>query len=248
FADVAGTRGERKWIFRSERTSWERGETVAENSAIEWTDATASPWHGCDRESPGCDNCYAAAMSKRNPQTLGEWGEGGYRVRSASFSATLRKLNARGEREGRVISVFPSVCDPFEDFAGEVRDHHGHQLRLCRNCWHQFTVPAGSFPDDPLSCEHCHTGALQRLVTLDDLRREMFREIDQLEWVRLLLLTKRPQNVRRMWPGGQYVVDQHVPGELPPYILPHRPNVWSGTSREDQQRAGDGREHHRDTR
>ena len=34
-------------------------------SAIEWTDATWNPTTGCDRVSPGCDNCYALTMASR---------------------------------------------------------------------------------------------------------------------------------------------------------------------------------------
>lgn len=38
---------------------------MADGSAIEWTEATWNPTTGCDRVSPGCDNCYALALSKR---------------------------------------------------------------------------------------------------------------------------------------------------------------------------------------
>lgn len=34
-------------------------------SAIEWTDETWNPVTGCDRTSPGCDNCYALTLAKR---------------------------------------------------------------------------------------------------------------------------------------------------------------------------------------
>jgi len=34
-------------------------------SAIEWTEMTWNPTTGCDRTSPGCDNCYALTMAKR---------------------------------------------------------------------------------------------------------------------------------------------------------------------------------------
>ena len=34
-------------------------------SAIEWTGSTWNPTTGCDRISPGCDNCYALTMAKR---------------------------------------------------------------------------------------------------------------------------------------------------------------------------------------
>jgi len=34
-------------------------------SAIEWTEMTWNPTTGCDRTSPGCDNCYALTLAKR---------------------------------------------------------------------------------------------------------------------------------------------------------------------------------------
>lgn len=34
-------------------------------SAIEWTEVTWNPTTGCDKTSPGCDNCYALTLSKR---------------------------------------------------------------------------------------------------------------------------------------------------------------------------------------
>jgi protein gp37 len=38
---------------------------MASRSAIEWTEATWNPTTGCDRTSPGCDNCYALTLAKR---------------------------------------------------------------------------------------------------------------------------------------------------------------------------------------
>ena len=35
------------------------------STKIEWTDITWNPSTGCDRISPGCDNCYAMTMAKR---------------------------------------------------------------------------------------------------------------------------------------------------------------------------------------
>lgn len=40
-------------------------ETLADGSAIEWTEATWNPTTGCDRVSMGCDNCYALTLAKR---------------------------------------------------------------------------------------------------------------------------------------------------------------------------------------
>ena len=38
---------------------------MGDKSGIEWTDATWNPTTGCDRVSPGCDNCYALALAAR---------------------------------------------------------------------------------------------------------------------------------------------------------------------------------------
>jgi protein gp37 len=38
---------------------------VADNSSIEWTEATWNPTTGCDRITRGCDNCYALTLAKR---------------------------------------------------------------------------------------------------------------------------------------------------------------------------------------
>jgi protein gp37 len=38
---------------------------MGDHSSIEWTEATWNPTTGCDRTSPGCDNCYALSLSKR---------------------------------------------------------------------------------------------------------------------------------------------------------------------------------------
>lgn len=38
---------------------------MADGTKIEWTDASWSPVTGCTKVSPGCDNCYAEAITKR---------------------------------------------------------------------------------------------------------------------------------------------------------------------------------------
>jgi len=38
---------------------------MAINSRIEWTDSTWKPVTGCNKISPGCDNCYAERLAKR---------------------------------------------------------------------------------------------------------------------------------------------------------------------------------------
>lgn len=38
---------------------------MGDKTGIEWTDATWNPTTGCDKVSPGCDNCYAMTLAKR---------------------------------------------------------------------------------------------------------------------------------------------------------------------------------------
>lgn len=81
---------------------------------IQWSHHSWSPWHGCQRVSPGCEHCYAEAGSVRNPGVLGVWGPQGTRVISKSWDKPLawdRAARKAGERR----RVFPSLCDPFED-------------------------------------------------------------------------------------------------------------------------------------
>jgi protein gp37 len=49
---------------------------MSNNSSIEWTEATWNPTTGCDRTSPGCDNCYALSLAKR----LKAMGSGKYQA------------------------------------------------------------------------------------------------------------------------------------------------------------------------
>ena len=63
------------------------------NSSIEWTDATWNPTTGCDRVSPGCDNCYALTLAKRlkamgNPRYR---DDGDPRTSGPGFALTLHE-------------------------------------------------------------------------------------------------------------------------------------------------------------
>src|SRR3990167_8572629 len=55
---------------------------MAETTAISWTDATFNPWKICTPVGPGCDHCYAAALSKR--YGWGEYALGVPRQRTAA--------------------------------------------------------------------------------------------------------------------------------------------------------------------
>lgn len=51
---------------------------MAENTEIEWTDATWNPVTGCTKISAGCDNCYAERFSERFRGVPGHSFENGF--------------------------------------------------------------------------------------------------------------------------------------------------------------------------
>lgn len=98
---------------------------MAEQTAIEWTDASWSPWWGCQRVSPGCVHCYAESLSKRYGHDI--WGPESIR-RFLSDAHWHKPLiwDRKAREAGRIMRVFPSMCDPLEDRA----DLHGERLRF----------------------------------------------------------------------------------------------------------------------
>lgn len=97
---------------------------MGENTKIEWCDHSWSPWRGCTKVSPGCANCYAETLSKRNPKVMGYWGKGKPRVLAKNWKQPL-KWNQEVEEwnqmeaaigKGPVVrTVFPSLCDWLDD-------------------------------------------------------------------------------------------------------------------------------------
>lgn len=69
---------------------------MAQNSDIEWTDATWNPLAGCTEISPGCQNCYAAVMAHRL-EAMGQ----------AKYAGTTRKAAS-----GKVVWTGKVNLDP----------------------------------------------------------------------------------------------------------------------------------------
>ena len=46
---------------------------MAQATAIEWTDLSWGPVHGCSKVSPGCAHCYAETLSRRYRHTTSAW-------------------------------------------------------------------------------------------------------------------------------------------------------------------------------
>jgi protein gp37 len=107
---------------------------MANNTAIEWTDATWNPVTGCTKISTGCDNCYAERFSERFRGVKGHPFERG-------FDLTLRpeRIDLPLQwREPRMIFV-NSMSDLFHK---KVPDNFiaGVCETMERANWHTFQV------------------------------------------------------------------------------------------------------------
>ncbi len=224
---------------------------MAENSKIQWTDHTFNPWRGCQKVAAGCANCYAETLSKRNPGTLGIWGPNGTRVLASEemwsqpkkwndaatpwiLHAELCRLNGifdplaewrrRDEGQDPHVDHRPrvfcaSLADVFEDWPRPIVDSKGRAIR-----------------DDLLNQD----------FTLDDVRARLFRLIDSTPNLDWLLLTKRPENVRRMVYAARLATKthhhcgrcgatrSHGKGDC---VGPCLPNCWLGCSIANQEDA-----------
>lgn len=187
-----------------------------ENSKIEWTDHTFSPWRGCTKIAEGCRFCYADAMSARNPGTLGVWGPNGKRVVAAeSYWKLPLKWDRQAAKDGVRRKVFcGSLMDIFEDWTGPMHDVSGNVRRFCSATRGEENV---------------------RPETMQDVRNRVFETIDRTPHLLYLCLTKRPENALRMIPlspAGRENLDNGNPtiGPNAAFHLLWRPNVWSGYS------------------
>jgi len=203
---------------------------MAEQTKIQWCDHTLNPWRGCSHVHAGCDNCYAEALGKRFPQTLGAWGDNGTRVVAAeSYWKLPEKWNRQAEQVGVRRKVFcASLADVFEDWCGPMLDNRGRELFVDGDEWF---APGKDF------------FAMSPGVTMHDVRYRLFSVIDATPHLDWLLVTKRPENIRRMWPllfpnGAETHGCPHCLGAgcsgCHDGETAHRPNVWLLTSVSDQ--------------
>ena len=185
---------------------------MAESTNIEWADATFNPWIGCSKVHAGCANCYAEAdFDKRRGRA--SWGPRGTRsVTSYVNWEDPIRLNRKAEREGVRLRLFcASLADVFEDWQGPML-HRGERLYYRGDINDGVIEPASVF-----ETPHPETLADWHSLGMDDLRRRLFVLIDETPHLDWLLLTKRPENIRWMWPDEQ-----------------RRENVWLVTSVSDQ--------------
>jgi len=101
---------------------------MAKNTPIEWTRSTGNPWHGCTKVHEGCDNCYAAALSKRWGNDV--WGNDRPRKLIKSFWDDLVMYQKEANAANETHRVFVgSMMDIFEKPMPLI-DHKGNTLTI----------------------------------------------------------------------------------------------------------------------
>jgi protein gp37 len=107
---------------------------MAENSKIEWTDATWNPVRGCTKVSPGCKHCYAEVFAERFRGVKGHPYERGFdpRLVPSKLEEPLRW------KTPKMIFV-NSMSDLFQD---DVPDSYINEVAgvMSRASWHTYQV------------------------------------------------------------------------------------------------------------
>lgn len=183
---------------------------MGENTTIEWTDHTFNPWIGCAKVADGCTHCYAEAFAKRYGKAV--WGPHGTRIKTSdAYWQQPISWNRSTESYPRRQRVFcASLADVFEDWDGPIHDHHKEILGKPVYASTQGSIAEWSG---------------ERRITMKELRRDLFALIDATPHLDWLLLTKRPENILRIWPQAR-----HMPAGDPFKLNGYRPNVWLLTS------------------
>lgn len=232
-----------------------------ETTKISWADFTFNPWMGCTKVSPACKNCYAERDMDHRYKKVVWGPNGNRRITSpanwrkpvninkgakccATCGARLftdsvvvggkkRSFDAcptHGELHKNEIVLNPeirqrvfcaSLADVFESWDGSITSHKMNSSDVMYRTDKRGVFTAGAY-------DATRSGDL---VTMDDLRRKLFKLIDETPNIDWLLLTKRPENVKSMWQLD------HITGTSGLYGQKKRENVWLGCSVEDQEHA-----------
>jgi protein gp37 len=180
-------------------------------SSIEWTEVTWNPTTGCDRTSPGCDNCYALTLAKRL-KAMGQakyQNDGDERTSGPGFKLTLHADTLaipRSWAAPRKVFVnsmsdlfHPAVPDGFIRDVFEVMDdtpRHQYQVltkrsrRVARlaailpwpdNVWMGVSVESQLYS---FRVDHLrHVPAAVRFVSAEPLLGPVEFDLDGIDWV-----------------------------------------------------------------
>lgn len=221
---------------------------------------------------PGGSRVLASEATWRQPLKWNRWAAegvcyqcGGKRtVRVSRKDPTMIKCPAcegSGKMEPYRARVFcQSMSDVFEDWVGPVLNSNESRVTVnADGAWKD----SGFKPTDASQWWGGDMESAFNWLRMDGIRQRLFRMIDATPHLDWLLLTKRPENIRDMWPeiyendadlstllssfhdavnaqiaSGLHgtAADQHI--EFNQRLsVPYRRNVWLGTSVENQEQA-----------
>lgn len=182
---------------------------MGDNTAISWTDATWNPVVGCKRVSPGCDHCYAFQL---HDQRHIAWKRGRMPDAPAQYHLPFSKIQLIEER----LALPIRWTRPRRIFTNSLSDLFHPDV-----------------PDDFLTkfwavmaCAPQHQ--FQVLTKRPERMRDWVTSVDQtaIKVAGMNLLVTLPESVRK-----------RVQKNLARVWQWPLPNVWLGTSVEDQERS-----------
>ncbi len=146
---------------------------MGEISAIEWTDSTWNPWHGCIKVSPGCKNCYMYRDKKR----YGQDPKKVVRSKPGTFNAPLKWKEPRMVFTCSWSDFFIEEADDWRDDAWDIiRRTPQHTYQILTKRPERITA---SLPKDwPCGFEHVWLGVSCENQEEADKRVHYLKPID----------------------------------------------------------------------
>ena len=154
---------------------------MADNTKIEWCDATWSPITGCTRISEGCANCYAERMTARNM-----WG---YDFTPGTFHPHRLDQPLRWKKPRRIF-----VSSMGDLFHGQIHDDGGCSLSMPSYAWDEILDVVDACP------RHTFIMLTKRADVMDvvmDQTREAASCVGQLEVIPNVWLGVTAENQKR---------------------------------------------------
>lgn len=185
---------------------------MAENTKIEWCDATFNPWIGCTKVSPGCDHCYAECSTPTRVMHVA-WGADADRRRTSESNWQLplrwnKQAQLHHEAWHAIKAQYPHLNEQQLYSHGVTKPHRPRVF--CSSLADVFDNAV-----DP------------------KWRADLFELIRKTPFLDWLLLTKRVGNVAPMLAQLQHPDE---PGSTWLDKMP-LPNVWIGATVVNQQEA-----------
>jgi protein gp37 len=164
---------------------------MGDTTHIFWTDSTFNPWVGCLEVSEECDHCYARTLAERWPNNFGGlpiWGPPHTTGRYITSTSNWHKPLIWNRKAAAADQRWTPTWQP------PVRPGTSRRLIFCASLSDVFEFHP----------------------QLDLVRARLWNLIESTPMLDWQILTKRPMNIRRMYPQSWL---QHPPA-----------NVWLGTS------------------